>query len=140
MLERKIEFDAGNMLFFEPNDGKIQAGLLLSKVGTALTVHMLRQAQKRDQRFVLLYRMKSGAIEPKEKPPCTAEMVVKVVEQHMVLASTSLEKYLIPDSSLCNLQSRGIMVNPLIQDNDDHTPLAVAQDEPLVPHHAYDQL
>ena len=93
---------------------------------------MLRQAQKRDRRFVPLYRMKSGAIEPKEKPPRTAEMVVEVVEQHMVLASTTLEQYLIPDSSLPNLQSRGIVVNPLIQDTDDHAPLTVAQDEPLV--------
>ena len=102
------------------------AGLLLSKVNTTLTVRMLRQAQKRDRRFVPLYRLKSGAVEPKEKPPRTAEMVVEVVEQHMVLASTSLEKYLIPDSSLPNLQSRGIVVNPLVQDTDERVPLNVA--------------
>ena len=95
-------------------------GYCTTKVNTTLTVHnvMLRQAQKRDRRFVPLYRLKSGAIEPKEKPPRTAEMVVEVVEQHMVLASTTLEKYLIPDSSLPNLQSRGIVVNPLVQDAD----------------------
>ena len=50
----------------------------------------------------------------------------------MVLASTSLEKYLIPDSSLPNLQSRGIVVNPLVQDTDEHVPVNVAQGEPLV--------
>ena len=55
MLERKIEFDTGNMLVFKANDGKIQAGLLLSKVNTTFTVHILRQAQKRDGRFVPLY-------------------------------------------------------------------------------------
>ena len=112
MLERKNELGAGNMPFFEAGDGKIQAGLLLSKVNTTLTVHnvMLRQAQKRDRRFVPLYRLKSGTIEPNETPPRTAEKVVEVVEQQMVLASTTLEKYLIPDSSLPNLQSRGIVV------------------------------
>jgi hypothetical protein len=122
MLERKIDLHTGNMLFFEAQDGKIQAGLLLSKVNSTLTVHMLRQAQKRDRRFVPLYRLKSGAIEPKEKPPRTAEMVVEVVEQNMVLASTTLEKYLIPDSSLPNLQSRGIIVNPLVQEADQQVP------------------
>ena len=70
----------------------------------------------------LPFWLKSGAIEPKEKPPRTAEMVVEVVEQNMVLASTTLEKYLIPDSSLPNLQSRGIIVNPLVQDDEQQVP------------------
>ena len=118
------------MLFLEATDGKIQAGLLISKVNTTLTVHMIQQAQKR--RFVPLYRLKSGAVEPKEKPPGTAEMAMEVVEQHMVLASTMLEKCLIPDSSLPNLQSRGIIVNPLVQDTDEHVTMKVGQGEPLV--------
>ena len=47
-------------------------------------------------------------------------MVVEVVEQQMVLASTALEKYLIPDSSLPNLQSRGsgIIMSPLVQSDE----------------------
>ena len=38
----------------------------------------------------------------------------------MVLASTTLEKYLIPDSSLPNLQSQGIIVNPLVQSDEQN--------------------
>ena len=67
---------------------------------------MLRKAQKRDRRFVPLYRLQSGAAEPNQKSPRTTEMVVEVVEQQMVLASTTLKKYLKPGSSLPNLRSR----------------------------------
>ena len=50
----------------------------------------------------------------------------------MVLASTTLDKYLIPDSSLPNLQSRGIVVNPLVQSTYKHVQWSGDQEEPLV--------
>ena len=89
-----------------------------------------------------LYRLKSGKIEPKEKSPATATKVIEVIGQDKVIASTTLEKYRIPESALPNLQSCGIVlhgsatastqetvVHPVVHEQNENESELLSQDD-----------
>ena len=118
MIDRQLSFETGSFIFYETEEGTVLAGTIMNKIGVELTVHSYRQAMRRDRRFVPLYTLKNGKIEPKEKPPQSASPVVVLIPQTKVLASTRLEKYMIPDAALPALQSRGVIVNPLTVDDE----------------------
>ena len=92
-----IDFADGNLAFFSDEKDKVSAGVVVTSAGPMLTIHLHQQAQKQERKFTPLYKLKSGAVEPKEKPPASAAAVVKQVSRDKVIATTPLCKFRVTD-------------------------------------------
>ena len=57
MVPRALVMETGHLAFYE-HDDRIRAGTIIDKEGVQLTVHAHRQANKKEHRFVPLYRIK----------------------------------------------------------------------------------
>ena len=125
MVPRALDMATGHLAFYEAN-GKIRASTIPDKEGANLTVHVNRQAAKQEHRVVPLYRIK-GKVEPKENGP-EANMVTEHINQSQVLATSPVEKFLIPKAALPALRSRGVIMSPILI-NDDITAQREAVDE-----------
>ena len=75
-------------------------------------MHANRQAAKQEHRLVPLYRIK-GKVEPKENGP-EANMVTEHINQSQIMATSPVEKFLIPKAVLPALRSRGVMMSPIL--------------------------
>ena len=117
MVPRALDIATGNLAFYE-TEGKVRAGTILDNEGVNLIVHAIRQAANKVHRFVPLYRVK-GKVEAKESGT-EATMVTEHVNQSQILATTPVEKFLVPKAALSALRSRGVIMSPILID-DEHT-------------------
>ena len=78
-------------------------------------MHANRQAAKTEHRFVPFYRIK-GTVEPKETGP-EANMVTEQINQSQILATSPVEKLLVPKAAVPALRSRGVVMSPILIHN-----------------------
>ena len=66
-----------------------------------------------------LYRSKAGKIEAKENDPA-ANRVIEMITQAQVLATTEVETFLVPKSSIAALRSRGVVMSPIALETEGY--------------------
>ena len=115
MVPWVFDMATGNLAFYK-TDGMIRAGTILDKEGVNLTVHANRQAANNVHRFVPLYHVK-GKVEANESGT-EATMVTEHINQSQILATTPVEKFLVPKAALSALRSRGVVMSPILIDDD----------------------
>ena len=110
-----LELEPGLLAFFMDDKQKVSAGTILECNGGEFDVHLHQQAKKQDRRFTPLYRLKTGAVEAKEKRPGSAEKMIVRIHWDSIIATTPIAKFRITDQGLPALKSRGVVVNPVVQ-------------------------
>ena len=102
MVPRALDMSASRLVVYE-DEGRVLSGTILDVDGVELQEHSTVQANKKEHGFVPLYTNSKGNPVPKEKPPENAKPMVQCVAQSQVLATSPLEKFLVPKSALSAL-------------------------------------
>ena len=114
MNPSNLDFSIGKFTFFAvEGNNTVVSGIITKRIGPDLMVHVHRQANKKDRRFVPLYTLSGSSTPvPKEKPPKSATRCMIVVAPSSVLGTTDLTNFAISEQALPGLQSRGIVIIP----------------------------
>jgi len=107
---------------FHEDNSRVLSGNIIDADGVELQVHATVQASKKEHRFVPLYINSKGDKVPKEKPHAKFPPCIYCVNQSQILATASIEKFLVPKSALLSLRSRGVVMSPITVHIDDTRP------------------
>ena len=121
MVPRAIDMSISRVGFYK-EEGRILSGNIIDVDGVELQVHATVHANKKEHSFVLLYANSKGDPVPKETPPARFKPMIQCVNQSQVLATAPIDKIVVPKSTLSSLRSRGVVMSPIIVDNDDTSP------------------